>query len=58
MSEKMVINLVATTIQSDGVLHLAEYELLRAIAALLSCPCPCPCPCPLLQLERAVAERE
>ena len=52
----MVINLVATTIQSDGVLHLAEYELLRAIAALLSCPCPCPLP--LLQLERAVAERE
>lgn len=50
--KKTVINLVATTIQSDGVLHLAEYELLRAIAALLSCPLP------LLQLERVVSERE
>jgi hypothetical protein len=46
--KKTVINLVATTIQSDGVLHLAEYELLRAIAALLACPLP------LLQLEQIV----
>ena len=45
----MVINLVATTIQRDGVLHLAEYELLRAIAALLSCPLP------LLQLEKIMS---
>ncbi len=47
--KKTVINLVATTIQSDGVLHLAEYELLRAIAALLSCPLP------LLQLEKIMS---
>ncbi len=47
--KKTVINLVATTIQCDGVLHLAEYELLRAIAALLSCPLP------LLQLEWVVS---
>ncbi len=50
--KKTVINLVATTIQSDGILHLAEYELLRAIAALLSCPLP------LLQLKLVVSERE
>lgn len=50
--KKTVINLVATIIQSDGVLHLAEYELLRAIAALLSCPSQ------LLQLEQIVSERE
>lgn len=46
--KKTVLNLVATTIQSDGVLHLEEYELLRAIAALLACPLP------LLQLQQVV----
>ncbi len=46
--KKTVLNVVATTIQSDGVLHLAEYELLRAIATLLACPLP------LLQLKQVV----
>lgn len=38
--KKALINLAAQTIQSDGVLMLAEYELLRVIAALLACPLP------------------
>jgi Zn-dependent protease with chaperone function len=38
--KKALLNLAATTIQSDGVLLLAEYELLRVIAALLACPLP------------------
>ena len=38
--KKQLINLTATTIQSDGVLHRSEYELLRVLAALLNCPMP------------------
>lgn len=38
--KKQLINLTATTIQSDGVLHRTEYELLRVLAALLNCPMP------------------
>lgn len=38
--KKDLLNLAAATIQSDGVLMLAEYELLRVIAALLGCPLP------------------
>jgi Zn-dependent protease with chaperone function len=47
--KRTLINLAAATIQSDGILHVAEYELLRAIAALLSCPLP------LLQLKQVTA---
>lgn len=38
--KKQVIDLAAATIQSDSLLHRAEYELLRVLAALLSCPMP------------------
>lgn len=38
--KKRLIDLAAATIQSDGVLRLAEYELLRVLAALLACPLP------------------
>jgi len=38
--KNQIIDLAAATIQSDGVLHRAEYELLRVLAALLSCPMP------------------
>ncbi len=48
-ARRTLINLAAATIQSDGILHIAEYELLRAIAALLSCPLP------LLQLKQVAA---
>jgi hypothetical protein len=39
-AKKQLINLAADTIQSDGVLHRSEYELLRVLAALLNCPMP------------------
>ena len=38
--KNQIIDLAAATIQSDGVFHRAEYELLRVLAALLSCPMP------------------
>ena len=39
-AKQQVIDVAAATIQSDGVLHRAEYELLRVLAALLACPMP------------------
>ena len=39
-AKKQLINLAAKTIQSDGVLHRSEYELVRVLAAVLACPMP------------------
>ena len=39
-AKQQLITLAAATIQSDGVLHRTEYELLRVLAALLACPMP------------------
>lgn len=39
-AKQQLITLAAATIQSDGILHRAEYELLRVLAALLACPMP------------------
>lgn len=39
-AKQQLITLAAATIESDGVLHRAEYELLRVLAALLACPMP------------------
>ncbi len=39
-AKKQLIDLAAKTIQSDGVLHRSEYELVRVLAAVLACPMP------------------
>ncbi|PTQ89850.1 M48 family metalloprotease [Agitococcus lubricus] len=39
-AKKQLINLAAQTIQTDGVLHRSEYELVRVLAAVLGCPMP------------------
>lgn len=39
-AKQQLITLAAATIQSDGILHRAEYELLRVLASLLACPMP------------------
>lgn len=39
-AKQQLITLAAATIESDGMLHRTEYELLRVLAALLDCPMP------------------
>lgn len=38
--KRRLLALCARTVESDGVLHVQEYELLRVIAGLLDCPLP------------------
>ena len=38
--QRKLLALCARTVESDGVLHIREYELLRVIAGLLACPLP------------------
>lgn len=39
-AKRKLLKLCADTVQSDGVLHIEEYELVRAIAVVLNCPLP------------------
>ncbi|RZU36849.1 Zn-dependent protease with chaperone function [Fluviicoccus keumensis] len=38
--KRRLLDLCARAVESDGILHIREYELLRVIAGLLDCPVP------------------
>ncbi|HEX5359635.1 MAG TPA: M48 family metallopeptidase [Fluviicoccus sp.] len=38
--KRRLVALCARTVESDGLLHIREYELLRVVAGLLDCPLP------------------